>query len=64
MDQSELDPTGPYLYDLVDITRQMISNLFYDVTRTYGSSYNRFVTTVQELPSMPLIFPPASEYLR
>eukprot|EP01113_Clastostelium_recurvatum_P033265 TRINITY_DN437_c0_g1_i1.p1 TRINITY_DN437_c0_g1~~TRINITY_DN437_c0_g1_i1.p1 ORF type:complete len:814 (-),score=188.09 TRINITY_DN437_c0_g1_i1:60-2501(-) len=37
-------PPGTYLYDLVDVSRQVLTNLFYDTYLMFANEYKRFQT--------------------
>ena len=37
--QGEIEPNGPFLYDLVDVARQLTVNLFDDVHMLQRSAY-------------------------
>ena len=39
---SELKDVGPYQYDIVDITRQAIANLFTDVHVMFRLAYEKY----------------------
>jgi len=41
MSQNELKPNGPWLYDFVDISRQALSNIFYDLYGLFSAGYKR-----------------------
>ena len=41
-DVKEMDKIGPYLYDIVDIMRQAITNLFSDVQAMFGLAYQKW----------------------
>ena len=41
-DLRKMDKVGPYLYDVVDITRQAITNLFSDVQEMFGLAYQKW----------------------
>ncbi|XP_065837644.1 alpha-N-acetylglucosaminidase-like [Oscarella lobularis] len=41
---SDIKPTGPFLYDLVDVTRQALLNLFTDFHSIFMVSYQRYQT--------------------
>jgi len=39
--QHELVPNGPWFYDLVDLSRQVLTNTFYDMYYLFSSAYDR-----------------------
>jgi alpha-N-acetylglucosaminidase len=53
--QYELQPNGPWMYDLVDISRQVVSNMFYDIYSLFSIAYNRHDMTSATLLGTLLI---------
>jgi len=52
----EVTPTGPFNYDLVDISRQVLSNIFYDLTQIHDAAYAQYNQTVVAPRNGPDVF--------
>ncbi|KAL6074088.1 N-acetylglucosaminidase, alpha [Balamuthia mandrillaris] len=46
--------TGPWTYDLVDVSRQVLVNLFYDANRLMSVVYKDYINKNQQLPKPTL----------